>query len=321
MTENAQISGHAQPKAVALSGSCVNVCAAAARRNNAPVSLAGVKRRAMTMASPKNAPTAAPRVNNSSISDGCIPKVYRSARVSAPHMRCIHARPLNSAAMAQMLVPQRAIALQPTRRHAAIPWHHLRRLFRSRLRPAPSGWLRAQSKGPFSRRPWQRHRAQQLPSPRREHGPWLELCSRHPATDVGMGASQALGRSCQRRGPVAGVLQSCCGVTASTNRSRLRIFLVSEREMISPSGSRSTWPFKEIEIPETCRPRGERAGINFVRLYMISYRLTIRWNASSAKSGDAPVWSARSRTDNQRLTLLRPGCGTSPAPLGRPNVT
>ena len=33
-------------------------------------------------------------------------------------------------------------------------------------------------------------------------------------------------------------------------------FLVSEREMISPSGPHSTWPFKEITIPETCRPRG-----------------------------------------------------------------
>jgi SRSO17 transposase len=33
-------------------------------------------------------------------------------------------------------------------------------------------------------------------------------------------------------------------------------FLISEREMISPSGPRSTWPFKEITIPETGRPRG-----------------------------------------------------------------
>ena len=33
-------------------------------------------------------------------------------------------------------------------------------------------------------------------------------------------------------------------------------FLISEREMISPSGPRSIWPFKEIAIPETCRPRG-----------------------------------------------------------------
>ena len=75
MTESAQIGGHAQPRAVALSGSCVNVCAAAARQNNAPVSLAGVKRRAMTMASPK-APASrlsmtvdAPRVAPTSVAE------------------------------------------------------------------------------------------------------------------------------------------------------------------------------------------------------------------------------------------------------------
>ena len=33
-------------------------------------------------------------------------------------------------------------------------------------------------------------------------------------------------------------------------------FLISEREMISPSGTRSTGLFKEITIPETYRPRG-----------------------------------------------------------------
>jgi hypothetical protein len=68
MTESAQIGGQAHPKAVALCGNCVSVCAAAARQNNAPVSLAGVKPRAMSKASPTNAPTPAPRANNSSIS-------------------------------------------------------------------------------------------------------------------------------------------------------------------------------------------------------------------------------------------------------------
>jgi hypothetical protein len=61
ITESVQIGGHAHPNAVALCGSCVSVCAAAA-----PVSLAGVKPRAITKASPINAPTAAPRASNSS---------------------------------------------------------------------------------------------------------------------------------------------------------------------------------------------------------------------------------------------------------------
>ena len=60
--------GQAHPKAVALCGNCVSVCASAARQNNAPVSLAGVKPRAVSKASPTNAPTPAPRANNSSIS-------------------------------------------------------------------------------------------------------------------------------------------------------------------------------------------------------------------------------------------------------------
>ena len=53
----------------------------------------------------------------------------------------------------------------------------------------------------------------------------------------------------------------------------------------------------------------------------ISYRLITRWNASCARSDGAPVLSARSRTASRRSTLPRPGCATSPAPLGQPNDT
>jgi hypothetical protein len=33
-------------------------------------------------------------------------------------------------------------------------------------------------------------------------------------------------------------------------------FLISERETIPPSGTRSTGPFKEVKLSEACRPRG-----------------------------------------------------------------
>jgi hypothetical protein len=56
------------------------VCAAAAKQNNAPVSLTGVKPRPMTKASPTNAPTATPRASNSSISAGLIPNAYHEPR-------------------------------------------------------------------------------------------------------------------------------------------------------------------------------------------------------------------------------------------------
>jgi hypothetical protein len=36
-------------------------------------------------------------------------------------------------------------------------------------------------------------------------------------------------------------------------------FLVSERETIPPSGSRSDWPFKDLAVPNSYRPRGSAA--------------------------------------------------------------
>jgi hypothetical protein len=56
-----------------------------------------------------------------------------------------------------MAVLLRAIAPQPARRHAAIPWHRLRAFFEVALDPALSvGYVR---KAPFVHGPWQRRRA------------------------------------------------------------------------------------------------------------------------------------------------------------------
>ena len=77
---------------------------------------------------------------------------------------------------------------------------------------------------------WRRHR-----SAYEHHGARIELCSRHYATNVGMGARHWTAAA-QETGRAAVDLQSCCGVMASTNRYRSRSLRLPCRQRL---GARS----------------------------------------------------------------------------------